>query len=291
MRNIREGEGPLVSILTPSLDQAAFIGDCIESVARQTYRALEHIVCDGGSTDGTVDVLVRAPHHVRWVSEPDRGQADALNKAFRLSAGDIIGWVNSDDAYADRRAVEWAVDALNADPSLDAVCGHALLVNERNEVLQVIWTPTVRKSLLRLAHYVYQPTLFVRRSAIENGEQFVRDDLDFVFDRDLVLRLMRAGGVRRLDRVLACDRHQRHRKVETQAFLEEALAYDTALGLRPSRRRITLRRVFTGALRLAGLSRVLRLQRELVPAVDLVWLPLQRRLRLQAATPRRLMPF
>lgn len=91
--------GPMISIITPSYNQAAYIEQTIESVLNQDCAQVEHIVIDGGSTDGTVDILKRYPHLI-WRSEKDRGQADALNKGLALAKGGIIGWINSDDYYA-----------------------------------------------------------------------------------------------------------------------------------------------------------------------------------------------
>jgi len=86
---------PLVSVLTPSFNQAAWLTDNLGSVAAQTYPAIEHVVMDGGSTDGTLDILKTAGDRVLWRSESDRGQADAINKAFAASSGEIIGWITS----------------------------------------------------------------------------------------------------------------------------------------------------------------------------------------------------
>lgn len=87
-----------LTIITPSFNQAPYIEQTIRSVLAQDYPCVEHIVIDGGSTDCTVDVLKKYPH-LQWVSEKDRGQADALNKGLAKASGDIIGWVNSDDYY------------------------------------------------------------------------------------------------------------------------------------------------------------------------------------------------
>src|ERR1700756_3819113 len=91
-----------ISIVTPSFNQASFLKEALESVARQNYPAVEHIVVDGGSTDGSVELLKAYSGrngwaHLRWISEPDEGQSDALNKGFKMASGEIIGWLNSDD--------------------------------------------------------------------------------------------------------------------------------------------------------------------------------------------------
>jgi glycosyltransferase involved in cell wall biosynthesis len=281
----------LVSILTPSLDQAAFIGDCIESVTNQTHRPIEHVICDGGSTDGTLELLRRAPEHVRWRSESDRGQAHAVNQALEVSSGSVVGWLNSDDAYADRRTVQWAVEVFEQHPDVDVVFGHALLVNEVNLVLQLIWTPPITAPLLRLAHYIYQPTVFFRREALENEPHFLREDLDFVFDRELVLRLLPAARFYRLGRVLAIDRHRRARKVESTEYLIEAASFDASIGLSPTRGRKVLSRSLKVALRLAGALHLGTLREQIDPAIDLRWPARGERLRLQLMTRRRNMPF
>ncbi len=95
---------PRISIVTPSYNQAPFIEEALQSVKDQNYPSLEHIVIDGASTDSTVSILEKYSQtpgwqHLRWVSERDQGQSDALNKGFRMAKGDIIGWLNSDDRY------------------------------------------------------------------------------------------------------------------------------------------------------------------------------------------------
>ena len=89
-------ETPKISVVTPTLNCGQFIRDCIESVLAQNYENFEHIIVDGGSADGTVDVLREYPH-LTWVSEPDDGEVFALNKALKIASGDIIGWLNADD--------------------------------------------------------------------------------------------------------------------------------------------------------------------------------------------------
>src|SRR3989338_5413748 len=108
---------PLVSIVTASYNQAQFIEETLRSVREQDYPNLEHIVIDGASTDGTVDVLRRyeGTYNMRWISEPDRGHADALCKGFRQATGDILAWLNSDDVYFPG-AVTTAVETFRRHP-------------------------------------------------------------------------------------------------------------------------------------------------------------------------------
>lgn len=204
---------PLVSVLTPSYNQARWLSHNIASVARQTYPWVEHIVVDGGSTDETIGLL-ESTSDIRWVSEPDRGQSDAINKAFRLSRGEIVGWLNSDDAYYASDAVEVVVTAFERNPKAVVVYGHGALVDASGLVLHLVWVPKLNPSLLRIGNYILQPSVFVRRSAV--GDALVDESLDFVMDRDLWLRLARVGPFVRVDRVLAIDRHQMNRKAITQ---------------------------------------------------------------------------
>jgi GT2 family glycosyltransferase len=154
---------------------------------------------------------------LRWTSEPDRGQSHALNKAFRASRGEILGWLNSDDAYFGPTAVADAVDAFQSDLGIDVVYGHAVLVNSDGLVLQVIWAPSFDRRLLRLHDYVIQPTAFVRRSALE--DVMVDESFDYAMDYELWLRLARLGKFQRLDSIVALDRHHLERKSYSMADL------------------------------------------------------------------------
>ena len=206
----------LVSILTPSFNQADFIGACLASVACQSYSRIEHVVYDGGSSDSTLSVVSHSSVAQKfvWRSEPDRGQSDALNKAFNASSGQIIGWLNSDDAYATRDAVAGAVEIFARWPTAGVVFGHAILVDSRGVVQRLLRVPAFSYRLLLLGCYLYQPSVFVRREALEQ-HGFVREDLQFAMDYDLWLRLAGSGvEFRRLNRFVAIDRHHAGRKVE-----------------------------------------------------------------------------
>jgi glycosyltransferase involved in cell wall biosynthesis len=211
---------PLVSVLTPSFNQARWLADNLRSVACQTYPATEHIVMDGGSTDETPDVLRDAPKSLVWRSEPDRGQSHALNKAFAESSGTIIGWLNSDDAYFSTDAISSAVRLLQTHPEIDVVYGHAALVNADGLILQMLWVPPFNYRLLRWNNYINQPSAFIRRSALGT---FVADEAyESAMDRELWLRLGLKHRFARLDRVLAIDRHHLARKTYVRPDLARA---------------------------------------------------------------------
>ena len=211
---------PLVSILTPSLNQGRWLSDNLRSVACQTYPHTEQIVMDGGSTDETLGILRDSPERVTWRSEPDRGQSHALNKALAQSGGGIIGWLNSDDAYFTTDAIASAVQLFERHPDLDVVYGHAALVNGDGLILHMIWVPPFSYRLLHLHNFIIQPSAFIRRSALDT---FIADETyDFAMDRELWLRLGRGHRIARLDKVLAIDRHHRGRKTYTRPDLARA---------------------------------------------------------------------
>ena len=204
----------LVSVLTPSFDQGRFIGECIESVAHQTYAHVEHVIRDGGSSDETLEVLRKAPRAVSWVSEPDQGQANAVNMALRASQGEFIGWLNSDDAYYDPQAIEAAVALFRRRPDVDVVYGHAALVGADGELLHLMWVPPFRAWVHRRTNFIIQPAAFVRRSAV--AESMLDETYDFTMDRELWVRLHAEGRrFARLGRIVAIDRHHPLRKVYT----------------------------------------------------------------------------
>ncbi len=201
---------PLVSVLTPSFNQRRWLVETLGSVARQTYPHLEHVVVDGGSTDGSVDVLRAALPAGGWISEPDGGQSEALNKAFDRSRGEIIGWLNSDDAYLFDDVVQSVVDYFRANPDIHVVYGHGALVNEDGKLLHVMWTPPYRKTVLWRENFIAQPAVFIRRRVLEDG--FLDESFHYTLDHELWLRLASKHAFGRIDKILAIDRHQAQRK-------------------------------------------------------------------------------
>jgi glycosyltransferase involved in cell wall biosynthesis len=126
---------PLVSIITPSFNQARYLEAAMKSVFAQEYPRLEYIVVDGGSTDGSADIIKRYEHKLAWwVSEKDKGQTDAINKGFARARGDILAWLNSDDTY-EPGAVNSAVQALQAHPEAGMVYANCNFINEGGQVI------------------------------------------------------------------------------------------------------------------------------------------------------------
>jgi glycosyltransferase involved in cell wall biosynthesis len=185
LRRMPAEEPPLVSIVTPSFNQAQFLEKTILSVLSQDYPRVEYIVVDGGSTDGSVDVIKRFGDQLAyWISEPDRGQSDALNKGFTRSSGAIMGWLNSDDLYAPG-AVSSAVHALAHHPSAGLAYGQCNVIDESGRFIRHLPAgPFDLANTLRAVPSIPQPAAFWRRSAWEIGGP-LRTDYHFCMDLEL----------------------------------------------------------------------------------------------------------
>lgn len=185
--------GPLVTIVTPSFNTGRFIGDAVRSVLSQDYGNIEYLVMDGGSTDNTVQVLKQFDARVKWVSQKDAGQSDALNKGFARAKGTLFGWLNSDDTYAPG-AVSAAVEYLWSHPEVDAVYGDANFTDARGNLISkcVHVEPFREHRLLNYTDFIVQPTVFFRRRAFEKVGG-VDTSLHWCMDYDLWLKMVAAG--------------------------------------------------------------------------------------------------
>lgn len=180
--------GPLVSIVTPCLDPGERLVACLDSVASQTYARVEHLVVDGGSTDGTVELL--RERGVRFVSEPDEGQAQAINKGFGLATGDWLGWLNADDLLTPR-SVELAMAAAARSPSAGWLYGRCEI--RRGSESSVFEPPAhVDRRTVQERNLFAQPGTLVARWALDQVGS-LDEDLHLVMDFDLWLRLIDAG--------------------------------------------------------------------------------------------------
>jgi glycosyltransferase involved in cell wall biosynthesis len=194
-------------VITPSFNQAEFIRETIESIWSQDYPNLEHIVIDGGSTDGTVEILneyTRMGKRFRFISEPDRGQSDAINKGLQMAKGEIIGWLNSDDVYLPG-AISKAVEALSEHTDWAVVYGNAFHVNQNNYILnRYPIKPFDRKHLFEFC-IICQPAAFVRKDVFE-AVGGVDETLHFCMDYDLWIRISKDYPIGYIDEDLANSR-------------------------------------------------------------------------------------
>ncbi|MEM3433524.1 MAG: glycosyltransferase family 2 protein [Candidatus Methanomethyliaceae archaeon] len=201
----------LVSIITPSLNQGRFIRETLLSVKSQDYPYIEHIVIDGGSTDDTLMILKRyeGTYNLRWISEPDEGHSDALNKGFRMAQGEIIGWLNSDDVYFDRGTVRAVVEAFQKHPDADIVYGDCAYIWEDGTVLRIQCVPGFRYNRLLRGCFLAQPAVFFRRHVVEKHQLDKR--LKVAIDYEYWLRIGREYHFYHVPRILAADRNHRGR--------------------------------------------------------------------------------
>lgn len=210
---------PRISIITPTLNQAGFIEQTISSVLGQGYPDLEYIIIDGGSTDGTVDLIRKHERHLAyWISERDAGQSNAINKGLKRATGDIIAYINSDDYYLDD-AFKLVADAYCENPDVDLFHGRCRIVDQfgakvderigsienYNEILD-LWDVWWRRR-----NFV-QPEVFWTKRINKKVGAF-REDLNLVMDYEYWLRIFAAGGTARfIDAELAAFRLQPNQK-------------------------------------------------------------------------------
>lgn len=186
---------PRISIVTPSMNQSHFLELTIQSVIDQNYPDLEYIVQDGGSSDGTCEVLKNYERHLtHWESVPDNGQAHAINRGFRHATGEIMSFLNSDDLLLPG-TLNYVADFFNRNPDVDVVYGHRILIDtEGKEIGRWILPPHDTK-VIRWADYVPQETMFWRRRVWETVGGALDQGLRFAMDWDLILRFDEAGAM------------------------------------------------------------------------------------------------
>lgn len=219
---------PKISIVTPSFNQGAFIEEALWSVKNQDYPTVEHIVFDGASTDRTVDILRHYSdqpgwEHLRWVSERDRGQSEALNKGFRVATGDIVGWLNSDDRYREG-CFETIVRGFAKHPQADVVYGDYTWIDEIGRALRIRREIRFNRFILHYLHMLYVPTTssFFRRRIFEENN-WIDLQWDYAMDYEFVVRLAQKGYTFQHTRGLLAD-FRVHGASKSVAFRKKQLA-------------------------------------------------------------------
>ncbi len=194
---------PKISVITPSFNQARYIAETIDSVLSQDYPHLEYIVMDGGSTDGSAEIIQRyAPRLAYWVSEPDRGQSHAINKGFAHCTGDLVAWLNSDDVYLPG-ALRAVGEAYAANPGriiAGAVVNHWEESGREKVILQRLEMGRMLRFWSKEWSW-HQPGIFFPRSALAKAGS-LEESLHYCMDYDLVLRVLPQYEVSAFDRPL-----------------------------------------------------------------------------------------
>lgn len=186
---------PLVSIITPSFNQAQYLEQTIQSVWNQDYPNIEYMVIDGGSTDGSVDIIKKYQDKIKyWVSEQDKGQTEAINKGFAKAEGEILAWINSDDSY-NPNAVDEAVKYLVENPNVAMVYADCNFIDEHGNVIgKFNAKQTNYKMLGRGSVHIPQQTMFFRK------KYWTPLDTSFYFamDYDLWTRIAKQAEIKYL---------------------------------------------------------------------------------------------
>ena len=199
----RTTEYPLVSIVTPVLNGVKYMETCIQSVFNQTYSLIEHVIVDGGSTDGTVEILssyqAKYPDRIRVISEPDKGAGEAWNKGLAMAKGEIFGWLGSDDIYpAD--AIMMVVEFFRANPDAYFVFGGCIYINEKGEMIRECQTKDFNlERILNDSCYVSTPSSFYKREVVEKVGFLDTWGNDY----DYLIRIGKVFRIHRIEKILS----------------------------------------------------------------------------------------
>ncbi len=214
----------LVSIVTPSYNQSFFLEETILSVLGQENVSIEYIIIDGGSTDGSVEIIEKYAEGLAWwVSERDSGQAEAINKGLAGSTGEFVAWLNSDDLYLPG-AVAQAAAVLEANPEVGFVFGDAITIDTQSKHLNKLAFGDWGLSELMAFRIICQPAVFMRRSVLEQVG-YLDTTYHYMLDHQLWLRLARVAPIRHVSSTWAAARHHPEAKNVAQpaGFSRETL--------------------------------------------------------------------
>ena len=194
MSNHSSSPYPKISIVTPSLNQGEFLEQTIHSVLSQEYPNLEYIVMDGGSSDNTLDILRSCSDRVKWVSEKDKGQTDAINKGLRMASGEVVAYLNADDLLLPG-TLEKVSMAFMKHPETMWMTGKCRIITETGQetrkpitVYKNLWLRVHRSSFLFITDYISQPATFWRASLLDEVG-FLDESLHYSLDYEYFLRL------------------------------------------------------------------------------------------------------
>jgi GT2 family glycosyltransferase len=206
----------LVSIVTPSYNQAPYLEQTIQSVLGQDYPRIEYIVIDGGSTDNSVDIIKQYEDRLTfWTSEKDSGQAEAINKGFARAKGEILAWLNSDDYYM-LNTVSVAVRCFEQNPDVVMVYGNMLAVDGEDNTLNILKYKPLSLEDLLCFQIIGQPSVFFRRSALEKTGM-LEPTFHFMLDHHLWIRLAQQGRILHVPQIWSAARYHAAAKNRARA--------------------------------------------------------------------------
>jgi len=185
---------PSFSLVTPSYNQAQYIEKTISSILEQHYPELEYFIEDGASTDNTAQVLAKySEHNIHICSQPDTGQASAINRGFEKSQGEIMAWLNSDDILLPG-SLMYVAKFFAEHPDVDVVYGHRLLINADSQIIGMWVLPPHNDEFITWADYIPQETMFWRRSVWEKSGAYIDENYQYALDWELILRFREHGA-------------------------------------------------------------------------------------------------
>ena len=225
---------PLVTIVTPSYNQARFLEATLRSVLTQDYPAIEYLVVDGASSDGSVDIIRRYSDRLAWwISERDSGQSEAINKGLQRAKGEIVGWLNSDDIYLPG-AVAAAVAAFRAHPEAGLVYGDALAIDADGKEFNLMRARQYTLADLMAFHIICQPAAFMRRSVLEQVN-YLNPEYQLLMDNLLWMDMAKIASIVYVPQTWAAARYHDQAKNRTRgaAYGREARVLLKDLNSRP----------------------------------------------------------
>jgi len=196
---------PRISIITPSYNQGQFLEETIRSVLLQDYPAIEYIIIDGGSTDNSKSIIEKYKNKLAWfVSEPDNGQSDAINKGLRRATGDFVAWINSDDIYTEN-AISSAVEKLKSNPDCGIVFSNVLSIDSVSSVFNLMRYGDWGLPELMQFKVIGQPGIFMRKKALDDVG-FLEPDYHWLMDHHLWLKIASKYPIKYVDEIWAAAR-------------------------------------------------------------------------------------
>ena len=195
----------MISIITPTYNSVRFIQTCLESVEKQWVEGVEHVVIDGASTDGTTEIIeefARSHSYVKWISEPDHGQSDAMNKGIRLSQGDVISFLNADDRY-EPGAIEFAKNFFHSVPDLTFLVGDCrVLKDDGSQYMINKPVPFDPVNFIIDYNFPYNPSAYFYHKSLHDKVGFYDEKDHLTMDIDFIFRILPVSNIRYVDRIL-----------------------------------------------------------------------------------------